>query len=505
MLSGYGIVIAGVSGGADSVCLIMVLKELISQYGLPMRLVAVHVNHGIRGREALRDENFSKELCRKLEVEFISCSVDVPAIAKRDRLSEEEAGRILRYRIFHEIAAKKEAQYGTRACIAVAHHKNDQAETVLMNLTRGSSLRGLCGIHPVRDNIIRPLLCVERKEIERYLEERKIPYVTDSTNLESAYTRNKVRQELIPYLEEQFNGNVVERIAEMAENLSEAESYIGQQADNLYERCVDCDLEKEIAVIHLERFLPEAAVLQRYVVRRIIGTLTGKRKDVYSTHIEAILSLCTMQTGKSVSIAYGLKAVRKYDDIVISAAVLRKEDFGMKTAQQEYCHIPDRQKLEQIWQGNPYILPVPVLVYLQDRKKLCRIKIVMEQGSFTEISGNNDYTKLFDYDRIKDNLCIRFRQESDCIMISRKGITKTLKKELVDRKVIQEMRNQVLLFACGQRILWAVGIRRSEDCLVEPDTKRILKISVTLQEDKEYGTTTYQCTDIRGGNKKESM
>lgn len=491
MLSGYGIIIAGVSGGADSVCLVTLLKELIEQRHLPIRFFAVHVNHGIRGEEARRDEVFSKNLCKDLGVEFISRHVDVPAIAKKDKLSEEEAGRKVRYQIFHEIAEEKEAEYGTKACIAVAHHKNDQAETILMNLTRGSSLRGLCGIQPVRGRIIRPLLCIKRCEIEQYLMKRGISYVTDSTNLSKEYTRNKIRNDLIPYMEEHLNGNVVGAISDMAQTVSEAESYIRQQADRLYQRCVVCDLDQGMASIYLELFLSEPVILQKYVVRQVIGTLTGGLKDVYRTHIEAVLSLCTMQTGKSVYVAYGLRAVRKYDEIIIEIG-LAKQEWKKKAAEtQEYIQILDRQKLERIWQGEKYIFPVKPCVYLHDKKLSSQVTMILEQGKMLENSGNNDYTKLFDYDKIKGNFCVRFRQASDRITISRDGSTKKLKKELVDRKVMQEVRNQVLLLACDERILWAVGIRRSEDYLVESSTKRILKISVELQEDKEHGTDGY--------------
>ena len=173
MLENTGILVAGLSGGADSVCLVAVLKEIIEKEQLDIRLLAVHVNHGIRGTEAERDEQFAKQLCRQLSVEYISRRVDVPSVAHQEKLSEEEAGRILRYRIFKEIATQQEKHTGRKVKIAVAHHQNDQAETVLMNLVRGSSLRGICGIRPVRDNIIRPVLCVSRGQIEEYLTQNR--------------------------------------------------------------------------------------------------------------------------------------------------------------------------------------------------------------------------------------------------------------------------------------------------------------------------------------------
>lgn len=486
MFSGYGAVVAGLSGGADSVCLVVVLKEIIEKQGLALHLTAVHINHGIRGTEAQRDEEFARVLCEKLGVEFVSRYVDVPAAAKKERLSEEEAGRILRYQIFQEIAAQQEKKYQGKVCIAVAHHKNDQAETVLMNLVRGSSLRGLCGMRPVRENIVRPLLCVSRTEIEQYLLQRGISYVTDSTNLENAYTRNKVRNELIPYLEQSMNPNVVEKLTDLAETTAEAEDYIRQQADKLFRTGVTCDRNRKSAVIAVKELKGQPPILLRYVIRQTIEALTGGLKDVYRTHLEAVCSLLDMAVGKQVSVAYGLRAVRTYGEILIQPEC-EQDDMPY----QEVCWQLDRQKLEKIWQGQPYILPVAVPIWLARGRKVHCVHVVMEQGKPSEICGNNDYTKLFDYDKIKDNLSFRFRKTSDRIVIQRNGAVKTLKKELIDKKVPREIRNRILLLASGNSILWAVGLRRSEIGLIEPSTKRILKISIVLQEDKESGTTSY--------------
>lgn len=487
MFTDCGVIVAGVSGGADSICLITVLCELIKQQKLPIRLIAVHVNHGIRGDEALRDENFSKDFCKSLGVEFISRHVNIPEIARKNGLSEEEAGRKLRYEIFNEIADSKAAEYNTKACIAVAHHKNDQAETVFMNIIRGSSLKGMCGMKPVRGRIIRPLLCVKRSEIEQYLASKNITYVTDSTNLDSDYTRNKVRNELIPYIEDNLNGKAVEQLTDMAELVSEAESFIQAQSDELFEKSVVIDDKKESAVIALEKFSGKPVILQKYVILKIIGILAGGLKDVYRTHVESVCALCNMQTGKQVSIAYGLKAVRTYDSVI-----LKKSELSDRQALKEACtgqekhfyEIIDKQTVEDVFAGEKCEILVPEKIYLPEQKKLCCVKFVLEKAENKEICGNNDYTKFFDYDRIKDNLCLRFRQPEDYIVINRTGSKKTLKKELIDRKVLRDMRSRVLLFSAGKEILWAAGLRRSETNLVDSKTDRILKVSIEILEDK---------------------
>ena len=318
MLENTDILVAGLSGGADSVCLVAVLKEIIEKEQLDIHLLAVHVNHGIRGTEAERDEQFAKQLCRQLSVEYISRRVDVPSVAHQEKLSEEEAGRILRYRIFKEIATQQEKHTGRKVKIAVAHHQNDQAETVLMNLVRGSSLRGICGIRPVRDNIIRPLLCVSRAQIEEYLTLQGLSYVTDSTNEELVYTRNKIRRELIPYLEKNLNPNAVQKLTELADSVLQAEEYIEQQAAGLYEKAVILQPQenpsKPSVKLSVKALVSAPPVLQQYVIRQAIEAEANGAKDIYRVHVGAVQELLEHSVGKCVSLPYGLVAVRgNYD------------------------------------------------------------------------------------------------------------------------------------------------------------------------------------------------
>src|SRR5699024_2969941 len=212
-------IVIGVSGGADSVCLFYVFLDLVKKYNL--ELFVVHVNHGIRGQEADKDEAFVKSLCKEHRVSFISVKKDVPKIAKLEGLSEEEAGRNVRYEAFYQC-------YLENACnkIAVAHNKNDNAETILFHLFRGSGIKGLSGIPPKRDSIIRPLLCVEREEIERYLEKKKIPYIIDRSNLEEDYTRNKIRHKVLSYAKDEINYGAVANITNSAAMLTEIQDFL---------------------------------------------------------------------------------------------------------------------------------------------------------------------------------------------------------------------------------------------------------------------------------------
>ena len=204
-------VILGVSGGADSVCLLYLLKEW--SLSCPCTLYVVHVDHGIR-KEAGEDAAYVEELCRRLEIDYTLVKEDVPGIAKAYGLSEEEAGRKVRYDAFY----KRAKEVGALK-LAVAHNVNDQAETVLFHLFRGSALTGMCGIWPVREGVIRPLLCLERKEIESYLALRGIPFCTDRTNFEDTYARNRIRSHILPYAEEQISAGSASHIARTAQRV----------------------------------------------------------------------------------------------------------------------------------------------------------------------------------------------------------------------------------------------------------------------------------------------
>ena len=211
-------VTVGLSGGADSVCLLLCMKAVQEEYRL--QLQAVHVHHGLRGEEADRDAAFAESLCRKLAVPFRLRHAPVRELARREGLSLEEAGRILRYQILRE-----ESNGGK---IAVAHHRDDQSETLLFHMVRGTGIRGLAGMLPEKDGIIRPLLCVGRAEIEVYLQSVGQEYCVDSTNADTAYARNRIRCELLPWLRDNMNPRVSEHLAELAEQAAQLDAWLAK-------------------------------------------------------------------------------------------------------------------------------------------------------------------------------------------------------------------------------------------------------------------------------------
>lgn len=233
MLRQSDCVVAGVSGGADSVCMLLILSELSETMGFAVK--AVHLNHMIRGAEADRDEEFVRSLCERKGIPLECFRRDIPAIAKEEGLSSEEAGRRIRYQLFEETADAAKDEY-ERVRIAVAHNRDDLAETVLFNMARGSSLKGLTGIRPVRDNIIRPILFAGRAEIEEYLEEQKEDFCIDSTNLGDDYSRNKIRHVIIPALKE-LNAGAVDHIFDMAMDATVIYDWIDERATKFLDKC----------------------------------------------------------------------------------------------------------------------------------------------------------------------------------------------------------------------------------------------------------------------------
>ncbi|MBQ4283093.1 MAG: tRNA lysidine(34) synthetase TilS, partial [Lachnospira sp.] len=301
-------IVVGLSGGADSVCLLHVLHSVIEQSAYDIRLMAVHVNHGIRGEEAARDEEFAKTFCDNLGVDYVSERVNIPKLAKDGCMSEEEAGREVRYTVFAKYA-------GVRGKIAVAHHMDDQAETVLMNIFRGSGLKGVSGMAPVRGNIIRPLLCVTRQDIEDYIAHQGLSYVTDSTNSENVYTRNRVRNELIPYVKQNFNPEIVKHLASLAEEISQCDSLVLQCAKTCMERCVTSGEDGKEFVIDTELLVKEPYMVQSKVVMMLMQSLAMHSKDLYRVHVNAVLALMQSQVGKYICLPYGMKAVKTYDSV----------------------------------------------------------------------------------------------------------------------------------------------------------------------------------------------
>ena len=425
-------VIAAVSGGADSVCLLHLLVGLRKE--LHIGVSAVHVHHGIRGEEADRDASFTEELCRSLGVPCLVVRKDVPGYAARHSMSLEEVGRYLRYEAFGE-----EARRLGGAKIAVAHHSGDQAETILHNLLRGSSLKGLGGMEPVRDGIIRPLLTCSREEILDYLEQNSLTYCEDSTNAGGDYTRNRLRNVIIPQLVSEINHGAVEHIIRAGDMIGQADAYIKKAAVRELE--VHGQWEEERAGMDTDVLKELDEIVGSYVIMEMITRLGGSRKDITSRHVALVRELLDKEVGARLNLPYALTARRSYTKLWI-------ERENKSTPVDNISEIP---------------LPTPVFTVLEREK----------HQKFPE----NEYTKWFDYDKIKGTLSVRTRQTGDYITL-RDGKRKTVKSYMIDEKIERELRDGIPLLAEGNHILWIVGYRISEYYKITEETKKILQVQM---------------------------
>ena len=267
-------VVVGVSGGADSVCLLSVLKNL--QMSMALQLTAVHIHHGLRGEAADRDRDFVTALCEDMQIPCVCFQADIRAMAREQHLSEEEAGRKFRYDCFEEVRQERQASK-----IAVAHHRDDLAETVLLNLFRGSGLKGLSGIPMMRGCIVRPLLDVGRADIEAYLGRQGMSYRNDATNFETEYTRNRIRLNILPYVTEHINQAAVSHIAETAAIASDICRYVENQAAAIGKSIIQWNGEAECltAEIDAAAFVGQDIAIQRELLRQVLERTAGQLKD----------------------------------------------------------------------------------------------------------------------------------------------------------------------------------------------------------------------------------
>lgn len=457
-------IVAGVSGGADSVCLLNILHRLSQERNI--RLLVVHINHGLRGREADLDEEFVKKLCQQWGIELYSFSYDVRRIASCEGLTEEEAGRYIRYRTFYDVCKKNDCSK-----IAVAHNKNDNAETFLFNLFRGSGIKGLAGMQPKRTvtvdgyniDIIRPLLCAERKEIEAYLQAEGIHYRTDSSNLSDDYTRNRIRNRILSYAVEEINKQAIKNIHEASQKLQEARDYIEYNISLCYKKIVE--INNNEYRIPLKALQKEAAIIQKGLIRHIIENMTGQLKDLEAKHIDAVLALSGRQVGKLVQLPCGIVAEREYDYILLRHKNIQSRENSLV---------------------KPVTVKIPGITRIDDRK-LVFVTELFDYKKDMQIPKNS-CIKWFDYDKIKNAVEIRSRRKGDYLCINSAGGTKKLKDYFIDVKIPNGLRDSQLLVTDGSHVIWIpeAGSRISEYYKVDKNTKKVLLMKLIKMEGDYY-------------------
>ncbi len=460
MIAESDCIVAGVSGGADSVCLLVMLLEFRKR--IPFALRVVHVNHLIR-TDASKDAAYVRKLCSAAQIPFILVEQDVRTLAQQRHISTEEAGRIVRYNAFiQELGTEK-------GKIAVAHNKNDCCETFLFHLFRGTSLKGLTGIQPVRDKIIRPLLCLSRSEIESFLQERNIPYCIDSTNLEDNYSRNIIRHHILDTAVKQINAAAVEHIHNACGRIKDAYALIADLTKQGFAACVK--VEEDVFYIDKERFLQLHSTIQGEVILEALAQASGSRKDLEAVHVRQVQALMNSQCGKTVMLPYQLRAERTYTGVClfkvsadcVAQKTVRKivlSEIVLSSAQQDT------------------LLAGEELVFSISAHQKMRAKIIPvgKNGIDFENIPQNKYTKWFDYGKIKNSIVIRTRMPGDYLTVNSMNHHKTLKSYFIDHKIPQKERDQICLLADDRHIIWIVGERISNYYKVSEHTKMILHV-----------------------------
>lgn len=422
LLGDYNCVTVALSGGADSMALLYVLLSLKDE--LNIKVNAAHLNHNIRGEEALRDEKFVKETCKQLGVELFCESANIPKISKQKGISTELAARIVRYEFLERVAT---------GLIATAHTASDNIETVLFNLSRGTALDGLCGIPVKRGRVIRPLLHCTRSQIEEYCKENSINFVTDSTNLEDCYTRNKIRHNVVSVLKE-INPSVETAVLRAANSLKDDADFLENSAEEYRKKYTD-----ENGILSTDDLTQLHRALQKRIIRNYINSLQPELQ-LETVHIEAVLS--AINTNSKANLPQNMYA--------------------------------------KVSNGK-------LLIFSENKESDCSFKVDLKEcdADFvknTEKINNLLLNNLLDCDKIVGKLIVRTRNAGDSVRLRNRGCTKSVNKILNENKVDLSLRDKVPVISDDLGVVWVYGAGVAHRCAANTNSKKVLVVSTIKSE-----------------------
>lgn len=450
-IDGFGMVRPGekvlvaLSGGPDSVCLLHALHALSAEFGITLH--AAHLDHMFRGRESADEARFAADVAGQLKVPCTVASTDVPAYCRDRGLSAQAGAREVRYRFLQQVCDETGASR-----IALGHTASDQAETLLLRLLRGAGLAALAGMPPVRDRIIRPLIDCTRDEVLQYLREQGLSFVTDPSNLKPLYTRNRIRQDIMPALKA-FNPRIEQTLAAEASLLRDENAAM----DSLLRSAADSVMTtgKDGVLLDRSAFGQLQPALMRRLLRSALAAAGAEPADFSSVQIdEAVRFLSTARTGRAMRLPRGLELAREYDRFLLRAVREARE-----------CTV-------QL--ALPGVTDAPFFGL--------SVETTLSSGPLPEdkdAAGMENYgwQALFDYDKIRPPLYVRTRQQGDRFQpAGMAGKSKKLQDFLVDEKVPRTKRDALPIVATEQEVLWVVGMRTDERFLPGPGTKRVLAV-----------------------------
>ncbi len=442
LIDKYDNILVGVSGGPDSMALLHAL--IYVKKHIDFNIIVAHVNHGVRGDDACQDEVFVKTTAEELGLSYYSTKVDMVAHGKKHKISPEEAGRELRYGFFRSIL---KGYKGGK--IAVAHNMNDQAETLLMRIIRGTGINGLNGMSFISGDIIRPILNISRSEIEGYIEENHIETVLDKTNLMPIYTRNKIRLELIPYIEDNFNPNFIDALWRLSQTSKLDSDFLGKFTEDQYYNIL-ISQDKDRIVLSLNLFNDLDIAIQKRLVIHSIEKLLGVFQGFSEQHITRLVNLFSLgNTGKIMELPNNLVGKVDYERLIIE----KLNDNTVKS----------------------FVYPLNI-GYNQFSDLSLGFKIDIIDIEDIDKKNKLHNIRYFDYDKVKGNLYLRNRKDGDRFNPLGMQGSKKLKDFFIDSKVSRDKREKTPLIVDEEDILWVVDYRISELYKLTKETKNVLMV-----------------------------
>lgn len=456
-------VIVAVSGGPDSLCLLHILNSIKKR--LDLHLIVAHVNHGIRVAESKKEADFVRLEANQTDIPFEQLTVSVPIIAQEKSLSLEQAGRLVRYQFLKGLYKEYKANK-----IAIGHHADDQIETVLMRLMRGSGLQGLRGIPAKRDQIIRPLIECNRQEIEDYCKRNNITYFIDSSNTESMFLRNKVRNQLIPLLAKEYNPSIGSSLIKLQTIVQDELNY---WEDITKQYLLDCIIEKSSSkiVLDIKKIRKIHVALQRHIIRKGIVLIKDYLADIEFDHIESIRELCLFNRGeKCINLPDNIKARKSYYKLEIFYVGGRKKT---KTTQYKI--------------GNKWEFDLPLLI--DKEYPQVGIKMTTKLYNYSEkikeqyLNNKSKSEAYLDYDKLGLPLKIRNRRDGDCFKPLNCGYFKKIKSYFIDWKIPQFKRGQITLVVDNSdSIVWVADYQIDDRFKITKKTKKVLHIKKIIRK-----------------------
>jgi tRNA(Ile)-lysidine synthase len=424
------------------------LKRLKDDYSL--ELIVAHLNHSIRKEEAKRDADFVSTLASSYNLPFELGVVDVPKIATRVGLSLQEAARKARYNFFDKVRKKSGANK-----VALGHHMDDQVETVIMRLLRGAGAKGLKGMDFVREGIyIRPLLDITRKEIEDYAKEQRLSFVTDATNFKDIYLRNRVRTELLPFLEENYNPNINEDIVRLSRLMKRDDEFLEKLAEKDLKDLIKVDNE-DVVTVGLKPLLSIHEAIRTRVLRNLWRRLSGHTSGIYNYHIESILNLLESDAPNSnIDLPSGIRFVREYGNVSFT------------------------KKAEDPAPPFKHTLNIPGVTVIPEAGLTLKSEVVERSNKNGIDLKSNKNKAFFDYGRLHLPIYVRGFEPGDSFIPFGMEGKKKVKDLFIELKIPRTKRTNIPLLFSQDNIVWVVGLRRSEEAKVIDSTNRVLTLEI---------------------------